>query len=231
MNLRLFNYREPALLTGNIVTIASTHTDKILLDISKTTGFTAVTLSKKLINDRAQRHADKWIEETAIHLSLYSSAGSARPRLKKPWRLSTKEKNKILKTKSFSGDVSGVIGESIFSSLLIEHFKHKETDFAHFRASVKSGVYPDFGIYRPSTKLRDKEYWGDPLPTFEIPLPAEVKTVTDAEKSAIKGRLTKAIEQIRNYWATEGTDGASIICIALRNSDLSSYDLALIWGS
>jgi|ERR1044071_10122806 hypothetical protein len=231
MNLRLFNYIEPKLLSGNINTITTSYATKIVNDVGGTTGFTPVSLSTKLINDRAQRHADKWIEETAIHLSLYSSAGITRPKLRSPRKLSRKERNKILKTKSFSGDVSGVIGESIFSSLLIEHFLLAETDFAHFRASVKSGVYPDFGIYTPSTQLLDKANWGDPLPRFEYPIPAEVKTVTANEISAIKGRIKKAVEQIRNYWLTEGSDGASIVCLALRNSDLKSYDLAIIWGS
>jgi hypothetical protein len=230
MNLRLFNYREPKLLSGDIATITSAYTAAILNDVAKTTGFTPISLSTKLINDRAQRHADKWIEETVIHLSLYSSAGIARPKLRTPRKLSRKEKNKVLKTKSFSGDVSGVIGESIFSSLLIEHFLLAETDFAHFRASVKSGISPDFGIYNSSTQLLDVANWGAPLPQFEFPIPAEVKTVTTIETSAIKGRLTKAVEQIRNYWLTEGFNGASIVCMALRNSDLRSYDLALIWG-
>lgn len=230
MNFRLFNYREAELFTADIASIASTHTSTIIRDVAKTTGFTTLTLSTKLINDRTQRHVDKWIEETAIHLSLYSNAGSYRPKLKSPRNISRKEKDKILKAKSFSGDVSGVIGESIFSSLLIEHFRLKETDFAHFRASVVTSFYPDFGIYRPSTRLRDKAYWGDPLPQFKIPIPAEVKTVTTIETSAIKSRLKKAIEQVRSYWTTEGSNGPSMICMVLRNPRRRSYDLAVIWG-
>jgi hypothetical protein len=132
-------------------------------------------------------------------------------------------------------DVSGVIGEAIFSCLLVQEFDLLDEHFAHFRADKQSGFFPDFGIFFLSDELRARLEW-DSVAVVGPIVPAEVKTVTGADTADIKPRLIKAIEQVQNFWVrvsggvATGVGQSGIICLAVRNQDLAAYDITLIWG-
>lgn len=211
---------------------------KIISDLSSGAGATSITLSASYVDDRAQLHCDKWIEETAFHINRYSAAKkeSDKPPLSSlpaPGTLAAVVGRLILPYKAFSGDVSGVIGEAIFSSLLVQEFDLQDQHFAHFRADKQSGIFPDFGIFFLSTKLRTRLEW-DSVPVINPVVPAEVKTVTSGNTSDIKPKLKKAIEQVQNFWVRVkpggGAGRSGIICLAFRNQQLTAYDVALIWG-
>jgi hypothetical protein len=236
MEIRIFNYREPKLLSEDTKTLVENLTSHIYADWERInsslprSSCESLTISVVELDGRAQLHCDKWIEEAAMHMSLYSAAQqpSGTPQVVSPD--SVAGQRQILKYKSFSGDVSGVIGEALFSLILVKHFKLTDFDFAHFRADKTSGLHPDFGIYVMSDELRTELDW-DGKSTIDLPVPVEVKTITTASTSIIKERLFKAIEQIKNYWRrTRRPGGTSIICVAIRNQYLCSYDVALIWG-
>jgi len=181
------------------------------------------------VNDRAQLNADKWIEDTAIHLQLYSSA-TMRPSMNVPQSMTGNPS--ILQTKSFSGDVSGVIGETLFSLLLVKLYAFTDEDFAHFRATKSSGLNPDFGIYRLASRFQEALQNKMLRESVTLPIPCEVKTVTRVDNANLGDRIYKAVSQINAYWKRQpnSKSGTSMICVAMRNPEIGSYDLALIWG-
>lgn len=244
MDLRLFQYNTPGMFScygspHDVKFLAKVMTQRIIGDLKSGGSAPIIKLKSAFIDDRAQLHCDKWIEETAIHMSCYSAAQefSNRPQLSVPNPQSavpTNLRRLLVQYKAFSGDVSGVIGEAIFSGLLVQHYGLSDVDFAHFRADKLSGIFPDFGIFRPSISLESNLNWnGVPLPRPVIP--AEVKTVSAPIKSDIGARLRKAIQQVQNFWVRVNggvirNDEAAIICMLIRNQERAAYDVALMWG-
>jgi hypothetical protein len=192
------------------------------------------------VDDRAQLHCDKWIEETATHMACYSAAQElSRPKLFVPnlsSKLEPELRRLLIQYKAFSGDVSGVIGEALFSAILVQHFGLNDTDFAHFRADKLSGIFPDFGIFRLSTDLEAKLNWnGVPLRTNGPCLPAEVKTLSTSSVADMREKLRRAIQQVQNFWIRVNGgvmrhDEAAVICLVIRNQDRAAYDIVLIWA-
>jgi hypothetical protein len=128
-----------------------------------------------------------------------------------------------------------VIGESIFSSLLIDHFGLSDRDFAHFSAYGRKGGYPDFGVYSPTHLLSTQLLTGCSVPLI-TPVPAEVKTITETTLGMLRNQVKRAAEQLRNFWTIEmgqpggpAQPGPSVICIVLRNIRRRSYDVAINW--
>jgi len=176
------------------------------------------------INDRAQVHCEKWVEEVGYHFARYSTAAQT-PSLAFPGSQSTNRR--ILKSKVYSGDVSGTIGEALFSLYLLKCFSLSDGDFAHLRADSGSGVYPDFAVYMPSQQMLSNFGWTIPL-VSEIP--AEVKSANEFTRSAIRPRIVKSIQQIRNFWVKRNlTEGPSMIGLTVRNQRQQTYDLVVIW--
>jgi hypothetical protein len=132
MNIRLFHYQEPLLFSTygrpyDVEMVARARAREIIRDLGSGSGATSITLSSTYVDDRAQLHCDKWIEETSFHISRYSAAKkiSDKPRLSTPsMGTSTppEAERLIIQYKAFSGDVSGVIGEAVFSCLLVQEF-------------------------------------------------------------------------------------------------------------
>jgi hypothetical protein len=183
------------------------------------------------VKDRAQMHCDKWVEEVGVHFALYASARQPTdiPPLSVP--AIARNNREVMKYKVYSGDVSGVIGETLFSLLLTKQFGLLDDHFAHLRADKSSGIYPDFAIYHPTQKLINRLHWRSGMVNTR-PIPAEVKTGNKPTKQSIKPQIEKAILQIRNYWYRLGPpEEPSIICIAVRNPNNQSYDLCVIWGA
>lgn len=177
------------------------------------------------INDRAQVHCEKWVEEVGYHFIRYSTALQT-PTLSYP--SNQRLNRRILKSKVYSGDVSGTIGEALFSLYLIKCFSLGDSDFAHLRADKMSGVYPDFAIYTPSSEMLSNFGWNFQL---SLEIPAEVKSANEFSRQAIYPRLTKSIQQIRNFWNRRNiTSGASLIGLTIRNQSEQTYDLVVLWS-
>ena len=215
-------------------------TKKIIAGIKSGIRARTIPLSSAYVDDRAQLHCDKWIEETSFHISKYSAAKkfSDKPPLTTPssGSIITPDVSRlIIHYKAFSGDVSGVIGEAIFSCILVQEFGLKDEYFAHFRADKQSGIFPDFGIFFLSSKLKGRLEW-DKVSVAGGIVPAEVKTVTSANVTEIKPKLIKAVGQVQNFWVrvnggvATGAGHSGIVCLAVRNQHLGAYDIALIWG-
>jgi hypothetical protein len=244
MDLRLFQYNHAGVFScygvpHDLKLLAKLITQSILKDLNAGSSANIVKVSSAFVDDRAQLHCDKWIEETAVHMSCYSAAQefSNRPVLAVPKSASTLPPNVrrlLIQYKAFSGDVSGVIGEAIISALLVQHFNLSDIDFAHFRADKLSGIFPDFGIFSPSASLTNSLSWnGTPLPGPVIP--AEVKTASAPVATDISAKLRKAIEQLQNYWirlngGVMPSNPAGIIGVVVRNQERAAYDVALIWA-
>lgn len=176
------------------------------------------------INDRAQVHCEKWVEEVGLHFVQYATAAQA-PDLNFPVNQSANRM--ILKNKVYSGDVSGTIGEALFSIYLSKYCLLSEGDFAHLRADKTSGVYPDFEIFVPSQEMLSHFGWVVP-PTIQIP--AEVKNANEPNRASIYPRLLRAIQQIRNFWNRRNEPfGPSLIGLTVRDPNARSYDLVIIW--
>jgi len=183
-------------------------------------------ISDLKINSFGELYADKWIEDIKSHFDKYSNAKYAPP-LSVPRSLTNNDH--IQKTKSFSGDVSGVIGETLFAIVLSEHYQLTYEHIAHFRAHKSIGIYPDFGIYSSTPEFDDALKGRGINFHFQYPFPCEVKTITTIDKGNIIARLHKAIGQVQNYWERYSLSGPSIICVCLRNFLKNSYDLHFIW--
>lgn len=244
MDLRLFQYNHAGVFScygvpNNVKSAAGLITRRIVNDLNAGSSATIVKVKSAFVDDRAQLHCDKWIEEAAVHMSCYSAAQqfSNRPVLAVPQSSSTLPPNVrrlLIQYKAFSGDVSGVIGEAIISALLVQHFNLRDIDFAHFRADKLSGIFPDFGIFSPSAALTNSLTWnGAALPGPVIP--AEVKTVSAPGVSDISAKLRRAIEQLQNFWIRFNggvlpNNPAGIIGVVIRNQERAAYDVALIWA-
>ena len=244
MDLRLFQYNHAGVFScygvpHDVKSLAKLITQRILNDVNAGSSASLVKIKSAFVDDRAQLHCDKWIEETAMHMSCYSAAQelSNRPVLAVPKSSSTLPpdvRRLLIQYKAFSGDVSGVIGEAIISALLVQHFNLSDIDFAHFRADKLSGIFPDFGIFNPSTSLTTCLSWnGTAIPGPVIP--AEVKTVSTPVATDMSAKLRKAIEQVQNFWirlngGVMPNNPAGIIAVVIRNQERAAYDVALIWA-
>ncbi len=231
MQVRLFCHNEPHLSNSRFSEddLAYQHASEFLKDFQ--TGKNqegTLVISTMELNDRAQVHCEKWVEDIGTHFSLYASAKV--PSLIAPG--TALGFDEVMKTKSLSGDVSGTIGEALFSLLLTNKFGLTNDAFAHLRADAQSGIYPDFAIYTHTSQLQARLEWDAKVKISSHPTPAEVKTISYPDKSEIKGRIRKAIGQIRNYWThlSQNVPAPCIICVAIRNQNLKSYELGIIWG-
>jgi hypothetical protein len=244
MDLRLFQYNYAGVFScygvpHDLKSLAKLITQNILKDLNVDSAATIVKVKSAFVDDRAQLHCDKWIEETAVHMSCYSAAQefTNRPVLAVPKSSETLPPNirrLLIQYKAFSGDVSGVIAEAIISALLVQQFNLSDIDFAHFRADKLSGIFPDFGIFSPSASLTSSLSWdGAALPGPVIPV--EVKTASTPVLTDISAKLRKAIEQLQNFWmrlngGVMPNNPAGIIGVVIRNQERAAYDVALIWA-
>lgn len=202
--------------------LASRITDAVMNTLTYENPDKSFYVDEMEINDRAQVHCEKWVEEVGYHFTRYSTA--TKPDLLYP--ASQSENRYVLKSKVYSGDVSGTIGESLFSLYIIKCFSLSDGDFAHLRTD-NSSVYPDFAIYTPSHQMLSNFQWHLPLVTE---IPAEVKNANEFKRASIHPQIRKSIQQIRSFWRRRGeTGGPSMIGVTIRNQRQQTYDLAVIW--
>jgi hypothetical protein len=234
VNIRIFNHVERGVLAcrGDALAVkdrAKAIVKEIEYRIQRDDPDGLLRVSSLLINDLAQLHADKWVENIALHVGLYSTAIAA-PRMSTPTHIYNDDS--IQKIKSFSGDVSGVIGETLLTVIMQRCYGLDDECVAHFRAHKSVGIYPDFGIFFATEELCEalKPLGVKTRAGFLKPaIPCEVKTITTMNTGEAKERVIKAIGQIQSYWLREKTDGVSLLCIAIRNPAKLSYDVNLIW--
>lgn len=234
MNIRLFSYEEDNWLKYEINdnpdyenhrnTVSSLYAQKICDDIDSGENCIGINIHTLSIDDRANRHVDKWVEETSLHMNNYSSNNPLKLAMRPGLRDS--ENMKFLKIKSLSGDISGVIGEALFSSILTDYYNFSDTNFVHYGADRKTGIFPDFGIYEINNKF-ERDFPNGAV--LKLPLAAEVKAVSDIEKGKITPQLRKATDQISNFQAvTDSFDSSALICVVLRNFKIKAYDVAML---
>ena len=254
MQLYISQFADTTLLDPTLLPTDVNYLNKIdyyveysLMSLSATSSSAAFTMNviQPDLDNAAALHCDKWIEGTGSHMSLYAGS-SSKPKIIHPTDTRLINKYYFAKNRNYSGDVSGLIGEALFSLVLRQIFDLNDIDFAHFGASTTTGIYPDFGITRISSKL-GKSFLSAfhqngvsvqkaLLSHLDI-LPAEVKALASPDKESLKARIHKAVQQIRNFWKRRSssnksqtlTRGPSIIFLAIRNSDRMEYNGVIIW--
>lgn len=199
-----------------------------------------INVSPVELDNAASNHCDKWLETTGRHMVLYAGSTS------KPKILASQDaissEYQVARYRTYSGDVSGVIGEALFSLLLTKKYLLSDNSFAHFGANQVTGFFPDFGIYQVTEQLQaafDRSMNKSGHCTININetyiIPAEVKSMVNPASHIICERLDKAILQIKNFWAPrknkskDSNRGISIIFLALRNQDEHRYDGIFLW--
>jgi hypothetical protein len=184
------------------------------------------------IDDLAMKFTDVWIIGVAEHTEQYS-ATFATPKLADSSELP--EDDVIQRSKSFSGDVSGIIGETMFTLVAKRYFELNENCFAHLRPQ-KNSEQPDFAVYLPSEHfLQMFKQRGLRASAKDCPIPCEVKAMSTAElpqANEIRNRIRKAMKQLHSFWRIRKQLGSGlccgVICVAIRNPR-NSYDVSFIW--
>jgi len=117
--------------------------------------------------------------------------------------------------KTFSGDVSGEIGESLFTYLLLTEMGVDSYEISHLRPGKKSAfLVPDFLIYDTQYRLSSLMHNS----SYRIPLLAEVKGFTGGIEP---GRIFHALEQLQ---ILIGRSYTGLVFLAARNQVRRRYD-------
>lgn len=199
-------------------------------------------LSSKRLDYYVDLYLDRWIETTALHASLYARTGrQAQPTIQSTAYVPPGMPGTISELKGLSGDISGAVGEGLFVATMREYFKLGQSDFVHIKPKQRKR-FPDFAILNPSTRLwaAMQQATGNSGTSSSVNtppsgfIPAEVKTVSTVDSATdIKSKLRYAIVQVLSFWLSirgATSIGPSILFVAMRNTNLGTYDLALIHG-
>lgn len=230
-NIRRFRYDMPAgeLLSANnepLIKALAKRTADAIYPYLKHTKKAIIPVKNRLFDNVAGMHTDVWIDNPAHHALLYTDNAQG-PTLPPP--PPSASPSTVSKTRGFSGDVSGVIGETVFAWIMRQHYGMDERNLVHLRPIKSTGRYPDFEIHDPSKKFLADLPAGIALSNL-FPFPCEVKAVTTPNKGEIKERLERAIEQLRSYWLFQGRSNyTGLISIALRNNSCRTYDIIFVW--
>lgn len=230
-NIRRFRYDMPvgelrsANTEASIMALAQRTADAIFPLLSSTR-IPQFAVNHRPFDQVSGMHTDVWIDNAAHHALLYTDniRGPALPPPPASAHLAT-----VSKVRGFSGDVSGVIGETAFAWIMRQYYGMDERNLVHLRPIKTTGRYPDFEIHSPSAQfLADL-----PMPTNHLglfPFPCEVKAITTPSERQIRERLERAIEQLRSYWQFQGRNHyVGLISVALRNSTCRTYDIVFVW--
>lgn len=211
--------------TGELAKVAICIRDRVKNLIEGDSPDETLPYSERLINDMAEMHADTWIEGVGLHTVEYSTT------TKRPTHHTiTTSGSKAVANKRISGDVSGVIGETLFSVVLREYYKMSEySDYSHL-ARPNNLKYPDFGIVDPSDKFKGEMLHRGVFDHYSgFTIPCEVKTFSDFTYKPLD-RIRHATDQLVSFWYNKGlVKAVGMICIPILNTSSGSYDLYLVW--
>jgi hypothetical protein len=211
VRVRCFAVRRNGLVSASIAAVAAWLAENAYDSIQNLGAIPDFELAfhPRLLGMVAQIHCEKWVEEVGAHCSLYSGAMDRydAPALASP--VGVTGEGLILKNKVFSGDVSGTIGEALFSLFL----------------TGSMGV-SDFLIFSRTRSLDD--LLGSGPPSAEYPFPAEVKSVSSPMPQLMAGRIEGGLAQLIQFWGFRRRSVPSVLAIAARNVRLTSYDLFLM---
>ena len=228
MRVRCFAVRRNGLVSASIAAVAAWLAENAYDSIQNLGAIPDFELAfhPRLLGMVAQIHCEKWVEEVGAHCSLYSGAMDRydAPALASP--VGVTGGGLILKNKVFSGDVSGTIGEALFSLFLTGSMGVSDSGFAHLRAVKRTGITPDFLIFSRTRSLDD--LLGSGPPSAEYPFPAEVKSVSSPMPQLMAGRIEGGLAQLIQFWGFRRRSVPSVLAIAARNVRLTSYDLFLM---
>ncbi len=166
--------------------------------------------SLEICNSRFSEKQVTRIDDNFCHYSFGTRLVLNRPSWRAP------KGARCLVKKTFSGDVSGEIGESLFAYFLISEMGVDRTEVGHTRPGKKTAfLVPDFLIwdssYRLATLIGKTNY--------RLPLLAEVKGFTGALDP---GRIGHALEQLQVL--IQKRDYLGLIFLAARNLRRRCYD-------
>jgi hypothetical protein len=119
--------------------IASEIQKKIKTVIANRAAGESLEYPEKLINDMAALHSDTWIEEVALHTMEYSTVKDKRPE----YELLDTSSTRKARNKRYSGDVSGVIGETLFSVVLRVYYEMDPYSHYSHLSQPNRMRYPD----------------------------------------------------------------------------------------
>lgn len=121
--------------------------------------------------------------------------------------------------KTFSGDVSGEIGESLFTYFLLTEMGVSPSEISHLRPGKKATfLVPDFLVYDNAHKLSALVGRNN----YRVPLLAEVKGFTGALEP---NRLSHALEQLKSLI---GRSYTGFVFLAARNQHRRRYDAYIL---
>jgi hypothetical protein len=168
-----------------------------------------------LLEQCNMRYSEKQVNRIDENFQNYSAGTRFKvntPFIKPPHSL------RYLIRKFFSGDVSGDIGESLFSYFLINVMGLESLNLGHTRIAKRRGALtPDFII-------NDEKFCMFPLLQNNTnPLLAEVKSFTGAVDPQ---RISHGLAQLKMGLANSSLTG--LLCLVVRNESRQGYDTYLV---
>jgi len=173
----------------------------LIKHVSKKIGvktLTTLPIVPALLEQYNIRYTEKWIMNIDANFLEYNIA-IRKPGLITPYR-NLPRNLRYLHHKYFSGDVSGMIAESIFINLL-DHLGVNVNLVGHLRPLKSKGAFlPDFVIWDQSSALTRLVTSG----SFNIPIFVEVKSSTGELQTS---KLAKAITQLKKVLSNQNQCG------------------------
>jgi hypothetical protein len=197
-SLAIFKYDIPLSLQN--LSSALNWTINIIDDVLKQRNarhINTLHLYPRLLELHNIRYTEKWIKRIDENYLEYDSG--VKPDINVPSQR-VPAKFKYLSIKSFSGDVSGMIAESLFIHFL-DSLGVKISEIGHLRPHKRGGntFFPDYAIWDTSNAIA-------PLlsvSNYTLPILAEVKGSTSkASRRELAQRLVKALIQLNYFIAS-----------------------------
>lgn len=176
-----------------------------------TSSLATLSIFPGLLEQYNVRYTEKWVRRIDENFLEYYHG--LRPALNIPPIQTSSKIPSYLRDKFFSGDVSGMIGESLFIYLL-DHLGININLVGHLRPLKRKNAFlPDFIIWDRSNAVSSLVQTN-----FQPPIYVEVKGSTG---SIDRNRIEKALTQLHNV-ITQMT-ACGLIFLVFRNSQRVSY--------
>jgi len=213
----LFLYQRVIHLQGMTTNQTKQEAKNIASNLSTSTLHRSFYVNPRLLEYYNTQFSEKQVKR--IDENFYDYSLGTRFRLNVPVPRPPRRLRYLIQ-KSFSGDVSGDIGEALFAYFLVHEMQISRFLIGHTRPEKKRGfLSPDFIICASSPNLTSFLQ----KPVLPLPILGEVKGFTG---SIDAGRIYHALLQLRRLILNQSLVG--LLFLAMRNEARHGYDAYVV---